>query len=645
MSLSTIPVIAGYIAFWTIVLSLLARRFLELRAGPLRLLISGAAGVAVAGLTAGEQVQASDRSPGFVLLFIGIGLLVAMGLLIVLELVTPVQLRARIIGAVRAYRRWRQRTNRYSQITRIAVRHGLGAYLSGRRNPTGHQRAELARRLRLALDEAGGAFVKLGQILATRRDLLPDEVVAELSQLQDRAAPVAWDEIQQLLADEFDAAAGEVFAHVDPEPLAAASIAQVHRARLRTGEQVVIKVRRPGVETIVDRDLDIAVRLAEVLHRRTTWAGPISVRDLARGFAAALNEELDFTVEARNLMSVAATTRNDHVAVPRTFSELSTSRVLVMEYLDGVPLYGATPLIKQHEIDPQELARTLLHTLLTQIMTDGVFLADPHPGNLLLLRDGRLGLIDFGSVGRLDSTMRGLVQRIVIAMDAADPAALSDALVELVDHPEDVHEDGLERAIGRFMVLHLGPGLPVDVNMFAALLRLVTRHGVAVPPEIAAVFRALATVEGTLTSLSSGFDIVAEARAFARAHVQDTLVPESLRTAVLSEAVALLPLVRRIPRRLDRITRALEHGRLSTGVRPFADERDRRVVTRLVHQTLLTILAAAAGIVAAILLGTDGGPQVAPGLSLYQLFAYNLLIASGALTLRVLTSMLSGDSR
>jgi ubiquinone biosynthesis protein len=641
MGLTTILVVGGYLVFWTLTLSLLARRFLELRAGPLRLLLSGAAGVTVAGLTAGGQVQASDRSPGFVLLFIGIGLLVAMGLLVLLELVTPVQLRARIVSAVRAYRQWRQRTKRYSQITRIAVRHGLGAYLSGRRNPFRQQRAELARRLRLALDEAGGAFVKLGQVLSTRRDLLPDELVAELGQLQDRAAPVAWDEIQRLLATELGAPAGEVFAQVESRPLAAASIAQVHRAQLRSGEQVVVKVRRPGIEEIVDRDLDIAQRIANVLHRRTTWAGAIGIRDLAQGFAVALNEELDFTIEARNLASVAATTRNDVVAVPATHPELSGRRVLVMDYLDGVALDRAGPLSEQLGLDGVELARTLLHTLLTQIMTDGVFLADPHPGNLLLLRDGRLGLLDFGSVGRLDSTMRALLQRIVIAIDAADPTALTDALVDIVDRPEDVDEDGLERAVGRFMALHLGPGLAVNVNMFADLLLLVTRYGVAVPPEVAAVFRALATIEGTLTTLSPGFDIVAESRAFARAHVREALVPESLGTAVMTEAVKLLPLVRRIPRRLDRITSALEHGRLSTGVRPFADERDRRVVTGLVHQTLLTILAAATGIVAAILLGTDGGPQVAPGLSLYQLLAYNLLIASGVLTLRVLTSMLS----
>ncbi|HEX6336004.1 MAG TPA: AarF/UbiB family protein [Jiangellaceae bacterium] len=579
MGLTTVVVVGGYLVFWTLALSLLARRFLELRAGPMRLLLSGATGVAVAGLTAGGQVQARDRSPGFVLLFIGIGLLVAMGLLVLLELVTPIQLRARTVAAVRAYRRWRQRTKRYSQITRIAVRHGLSAHLSGRRNPSRQQRAELARRLRLALDEAGGAFVKLGQILSTRRDLLPDELVAELSQLQDRAAPVPWDEIRRLLATELGAPAGEVFAQVESAPLAAASIAQVHRARLHTGAQVVVKVRRPGIEEVVGRDLDIALRLANVLHRRTTWAGAIGVRELVQGFAVALNEELDFTIEARNLTSVAATTRSDVVAVPRTHPELSGPRVLVMDYLDGVSLDRAGSLSEQLGLDRGELARTLLHTLLNQIMIDGVFLVDPHPGNLLLLRDGRLGLLDFGSVGRLDSTMRALLQRIVIAIDAADPTALTDALVEIVDRPEDVDEDGLERAVGRFMALHLGPGLPVDVKLFTDLLLLVTRHGVAVPPEVAAVFRALATIEGTLTTLAPGFDIVAESRAFARAHAHQALVPDSLRAAVMTEAIKLLPLVRRLPRRLDRITSALEHGRLSTGVRPFADDRDRRVVT------------------------------------------------------------------
>lgn len=640
----TILAVGGYIAFWTIALSLAARRFLELRAGPVRLLLAGAAGVTVAAVTVGGR-EAGDGA--FVVLFIGIGLLASMGVLIAIEIVAPVGKRPRIVSWYRAFRSWRQRTWRYSQISRIAVRHGLGAYLSGRREPTQQQRAELARRLRQALDEAGVAFVKLGQILSTRRDLLPHEFVDELGLLQNQAAPVEWPIVERLLAEELDAPVSEVFESVDPEPLAAASIAQVHLAKMRTGEQVVIKIQRPGIESVVERDLDIMLRIAQMLNDRADWARSIGIRDLAEGFAEALREELDFTLEARNMISVAAARSydNDNVVMSRAHVELSTRRVLIMDYLDGVSLAKATPIIEQLSLDRRELARTLLHALLTQIMVDGVFLADPHPGNLMLLRDGRLGLLDFGSVGRLDTSIRAILRRVLLAVDAADPVALSDALVDTLDRPEGINEAGLERAIGRFMALHLGPGLPIRVEMFTDLLRLVTRHGVSVPPEMAAVFRALATVEGTLTELCPGFDLIGESRTFAATHLQPEIRPESWRATALAEATTLLPLIRRIPRRLDRITSALEHGQLSTGVRPFANDHDRQVVTRLVHQTLLTALAAAIGLVGAILLGTSGGPQVDQNLSLYELLAYCLLIVSGGLTLRVLTSMLSPERR
>lgn len=640
----TILAVGGYIAFWTIALSLAARRFLELRAGPVRLLLAGAAGVTVAAVTVGGR-EAGDGT--FVVLFIGIGLLASMGVLIAIEIVAPVGKRPRIVSWYRAFRSWRQRTWRYSQISRIAVRHGLGAYLSGRREPTQQQRAELARRLRQALDEAGVAFVKLGQILSTRRDLLPHEFVDELGLLQNQAAPVEWPIVERLLAEELDAPVSEVFESVGPEPLAAASIAQVHLAKMRTGEQVVIKIQRPGIESVVERDLDIMLRIAQMLNDRADWARSIGIRDLAEGFAEALREELDFTLEARNMISVAAARSydNDNVVMSRAHVELSTRRVLIMDYLDGVSLAKATPIIEQLGLDRRELARTLLHALLTQIMVDGVFLADPHPGNLMLLRDGRLGLLDFGSVGRLDTSIRAILRRVLLAVDAADPVALSDALVDTLDRPEGINEAGLERAIGRFMALHLGPGLPIRVEMFTDLLRLVTRHGVSVPPEMAAVFRALATVEGTLTELCPGFDLIGESRTFAATHLQPEIRPESWRATALAEATTLLPLIRRIPRRLDRITSALEHGQLSTGVRPFANDHDRQVVTRLVHQTLLTALAAAIGLVGAILLGTSGGPQVDQNLSLYELLAYCLLIVSGGLTLRVLTSMLSPERR
>lgn len=630
--------VVGFIAFWSFVMAIAARRMLELRTGLLRLFLSGLVGVAAAAFAVGQQMEGQEWP--FIVLWVGVGVLAAMGLLILGEVVVSVGARPRPLQWYRAYRHWRQRTRRYAQLSRIAVRHGLGAYFFGRRGHTTRARGELARRLRLALEEGGVAFVKCGQILSTRYDLLPPEFIDELSRLQSQVPPVEWAELESLLAEELGAPVGEVFDSFDRVPLAAASIGQVHRAQLRTGEQVVVKLQRPGIRPIVEGDLDITIRMARMLHRRAEWARSIGICDLADGFAEALREELDFTVEARNMAVVTAARSYDRVTTAGTYPRLCTSRVLVMDYLDGLPLDQAAPIIDEHGLDRTALARTLLHTLLTQIMLDGVFLADPHPGNLLLLRDGRLGLLDFGSVGRLDANVRVVLQRLLLAVDSADPTALSDALLDIVDRPEDVNETVLERAIGRFMARHLGPGLDLDVAMFTDLFRLISRHGIGIPPELAAVFRALATVEGTLAKLAPGFRIVDEARAFAFTHLHQAAQPGNLRATAMAELVKLLPLIRRIPRRLDRLTSALEHGRISIGTRPFADDRDRRHLTRLVHQTLFTLLATATGITAAMLLGTAGGPEVTQEVSLYQLIGYSLLIVSAALALRVLSSIL-----
>lgn len=625
-----------FIAFWTILLAVAARRMLELRVGPLRLVLCGVAGVATSVLAIGQRVQGQGWP--FALLWIGIGMVTTMSLLTVGEVVAPAGAMPHPIRWYRAFRDWRWRVRRYAEISRIAVRYGLGRYTRGRGTLTSRQRADLAHRLRRALEDAGVAFVKFGQILSTRHDLLPAEFTAELGHLHNQVAPVGWQEVEELLVSELGAPVTELFAAVDHEPLAAASIGQVHRARLRSGAEIVVKAQRPGIGPIVDADLEIALRIARMLERRAGWARAIGIRELADGFAEALREELDFTVEARNMVTVIAARSYDDVTMSRPHLDLCTRRVLVMDYLDGLPLDRAEPIIDELRLDRNQLARTLLHALLTQIMLDGVFLADPHPGNLMLLRDGRLALLDFGSVGRLDPGLRAALQRMLLAVDTTDATALCDALVDVVERPESIDEPGLERAIGRFMARHLGPGLAVDVAMFTDLLQLVTRYGVAVPPELAAVFRALATVEGTLARLAPGFNIVDESRAFATANLHRALHTDSLRATVSAEVVKLLPLIRRIPRRLDRLTSALEHGRLSTGTRVFADDRDRAFVARLVHQAMLALLATAAGVTGGVLLGTEAGPQVADTLTLYQLLAYLLLLVSGALALRVVTT-------
>jgi ubiquinone biosynthesis protein len=314
---------------------------------------------------------------------------------------------------------------------------------------------------------------------------------------------------------------------------------------------------------------------------------------------------------------------------------LCTERVLVMQRLDGTPLNAAEPVIAERGLDRNALARALLECVLRQILLYGVFHADPHPGNVLVLADGRLGLLDFGSVGRLDASLRAALQRLLLAMDRGDPPGASDALLEVMLRPDEVDQERLERALGQFMARYLSPGASPSVRMFSDLFRIVSEYGLSVPPEVAAVFRALATL-GSLAHLSPVFDLVAEARSFANRQGSEQLDAASARQLVTDELTTLLPMLRRLPRRVERIASAAEHGRLSVHVRLFADERDRRHVTGLLHQVLLTILAATAGIMAVLLLGAGGGPRVTATVSLYQLLGYNLLVVCAILALRVL---------
>jgi ubiquinone biosynthesis protein len=622
-----------FLSAWVLVAG--ARKVLGVRVGTIRALFAAAVAWSAASLI-GQQIPvvAADRQQVallFVIPIFGGTLLVAVAILFILEVIKPSGTGMWFVGGLRQIPGRIARARRYSRITRIALKHGLGPALRGRlRTNDTVKRAQLARSLREALEEAGVTFVKLGQVLSTRADLLAPEFVAELSKLQDQVSPAPHDEIQQVLKDELGPPE-EVFAEFDSTPLASASIAQVYRARLTDGTDAVVKVQRPGIQAVVERDLDIMYRLAGTLEERTHWARRLGVLALADGFAKALLEELDFRTEAKNINAVAA---DSTVRVPVVHQY--TERVLVMDRLAGVPLGAAASQIEARGLDRTELARSLLHCLLRQVMRNGVFHADPHPGNVMLLEDGKLGLLDFGSVGRLDGSLRTGLQNLLVAIDRGDPAALRDGLLEVVARPDDIDEQRLERALGQFIAKHFAGGGAPDVEMFTDLFRLVTTYGLAVPPEIAAVFRALATMEGTLAGLAPGFNIVVESRSYASVRLTEQMDPSSLRKTATEELLTLLPVLRRLPRRIDRISGALEEGRLSMNVRLFADERDRKLVNNIVHQVLLAFIGATTGIMAVLLLGTTGGPRLVNEITLYQVIGYNLLVISVLIGLRLL---------
>jgi ubiquinone biosynthesis protein len=643
----TIPTLLTFILGATVDVTLLAygaRRLLaERRFSLSRTIVAGLAGQALTSsiffsLASGWHIGARGPSPaygtvlGFAALSWASGLLLAMAILVTWQAFIPAGTIPPPAIWPRSLHSRAARSRRYWQIVRIFTRCGVGPLIRGPFSVT------LARSLTEALDRSGVVFVKFGQVLSTRRDLLPPDFITELERLQDRVSPLPWDQIEQVLGTELGGTA--MFADIDREPLASASMAQVHAATLRTGERVVVKVLRPGLAGLVERDLDIIARLARRTEARAGWARAIGVVTLAEGFAIGLREEMDFRVEAANLAaasaaSAAAASQPGQVVIPGAYHDLSTRRVLVMERLDGKALSHATPA----DGDRDRLARELLDCVLRQIVIDGIFHADPHPGNIMLLDDGRLGLIDFGSVGRLDSGLRAALQRLLLGLERRDPVALTDALLEVTARPDDLDEQALERSVGALLVRHLAAGRTPDFTLFTELFRLVARHELAVPPEFASTFRALSILEGGLTLLAPRFDIVAEAERFGQTQLATRLGPASLKEAAAEEVVSLLPMLRRLPRRVDRIAAALEGGRLNVNVRLLADERDRKVITGWIQLGVLTILAATAGFMAVALLALKGGPAMTPAIGLYQFLGYCLLVICALLALRVLAAV------
>ncbi|MCO5218214.1 MAG: AarF/UbiB family protein [Thermomicrobiales bacterium] len=573
-----------------------------------------------------------------IMLGMAISILVGMLFLVIAEALIPSNSIPGPMYLARATRRWMHRTRRYLEISWILFKHGIsiGAISSNRSELRSSEgRAFFAGKVRDALSESGVTFIKLGQILSTRRDLLPPEFIAAFSTLQTNARPLPWSEIEQaIIADLAGKRIDEVFAEIDHTPLASASIAQVHTATLLSGEEVVLKIRRPGIRSQVEQDLDILDRLAMQVERSTAWGREMGVRALVAGFAAALKEELDLSVETRNMRIIAAGSRPGDTLIPHVYADLCTSDLLVMERMHGTPI----SIVDRATIngDRQALADTVFDSLLHQLLITGTFHADPHPGNIMLLDDGRLTLLDFGSVGRMDKVTRQALIRMLIAWGFADPVSATDALLIMVDEPDDLNLRQLERDMGAFMATYIVPGATVNSQVIADLFGIVARNGLSMPPSLAAALRALGTIEGTLTWLSPGYDILTEARRFAEEYMRESVRPTNIRNMLTEELVALLPVIRRMPRRLDRLTTAMEAGRFTMNVGKMGTPDDHHMVRSLVQELLLTVLAGASGLMATMLIGQDSGPMLVSTMSVFQFMGYFLLVLAFILAMRVL---------
>jgi ubiquinone biosynthesis protein len=549
---------------------------------------------------------------------------------------------------------------RTREIVAILSRNGFGPALGlrhRRRRREAVQRAPTGERVRALLEQCGGMFVKIGQMASTRTDAFPPDAIAALSRLQSRVTPESPETMRPLLEAELGATVEEVFAEFDWSPVAAASIAQVYRARLRTGEPVIVKAQRPGVAGIVRRDSKVLLRLASMVEHNAPAGHEQRAVELARSFTAGLADELDFRTEARHTETIRANMAVvPGVRVPEVHSRLSTDRVLVQERLEGVTAADLARAAESGEparvaesgeparaaesgpAERERLADVLLRSALTQMMVDGVFHADLHPGNVMVLDDGSVGLVDFGHVGRLDPLLQASLRQMLLATGRRDAARLREAVSEIAEIRDELDPDALERALSRFMAAHVGGGA-LGAAAIHDLLQLLSRFGIVVPVELTTFSRALMVLEGTLGVLVPGYDLGAHARELAEEWAVEPPGGSTLADMARAELLALVPALRRLPRRIDRVGDLLERGRLTTRVSLFASAADAAFVTRLVNRATLGFLGAVLGLISAVLLGTERGPVLADGTQLLHVLGVVGLASGAVLMLRVVAAI------
>lgn len=451
---------------------------------------------------------------------------------------------------------------RLAEIAQVASRFGLDLALArlglspGASSDTAGDAPDLPRRVRLALEALGPTFVKLGQIAATRADLLPTAWIAELEQLHSRAATLPFEtirpEIERALGEEADAA----FARVDPVPLAAASMAQVHRATLVDGKQVVLKVQRPGIRPRMEADLRLIAQLAAVAEATSAEARRFRPSAMIQQLAAAVLEELDFTVEGRNADRLREDFAGDRdVVVPVIHWPLSSGTLLVMEYIEGTPPASADAL-RAAGIDPAVIAATGARVVLDMVLVNGRFHGDPHPGNLLCLPGNRIALLDLGLIGHVSPRRRQEFVAFMQSLSNGDPDLLADVLLGwcAADAPAVERVRG---AADRLIARHGGQPL-VLTRLVADFMPLLREEGLTLPSDLLLIFKALVTIDGVLGTIKPGFDLSSAMRQAGSRIAAARLSPDHWKPLLMALGWEASVIVDDLPRLLRATMRRLE---------------------------------------------------------------------------------------
>jgi ubiquinone biosynthesis protein len=470
--------------------------------------------------------------------------------------------------------RTEQNARRLAEIVAILAKYGLADWMGGFRHldwfrrhltPSGFQRLtneSHEARIRLALTDLGTTFIKFGQVLSTRPDIVSLALADELAKLQTDTPPAPPEVVRQTITDELGKPPEELFAEFDPVPIASASIGQVHAGTLFDGRKIVVKVMRKGIEAKVARDLDLLAGLAELAERYSDSARPYRPVATVRQFRKALNRELDFAAERANLERfIRNFESHPGVKFPEPVPELSSRRVLAMERLDGIRGLAVKSAVAP-PATPADLAMRAARVYLQMIFQDGFYHADPHPGNYLVLPGGELGILDAGMVGRLDDDMRERLESLIVAVYHRDAGRLTDTVIALGQSPP-TDPAALRGEVNEF-VLDFADVPLNDLDLSAALNRMtdiIRRFGILLPPEVAMLLRTLVVLEGSARQLSPRFSLAQVINLYVHEHGVGK-VWHRFRRKVQRTARDWDRFLTDLPRELDEIMKRFREGKL-----------------------------------------------------------------------------------
>lgn len=419
-------------------------------------------------------------------------------------------------------------------------------------------------RIRRVLEELGPTFVKFGQVMSTRPDLLPEDIINELEKLQATVPPFSFEKAKAIIEKELNQPIEDLFVRFDEEPIAAASIGQVHRAKLPSGEEVAVKVQRPEISEKIDVDFEILTEMAALAELRLDWAKQYRLKDVIEEMKDTLNLELDYTIEAHNMIKIGDQFKEDErVIVPKAYLAYTTKEVLVMEYVEGMKLKSLI-LSPDKQGIKEEVAEKLVNITLKQILMDGFFHADPHPGNILLTEDNAIILLDFGMVGQLTEEMKRQFGQIVIAMTKEDTEMLVEVIFDMGVAPDDINRVKLTNDVDMFMHKYYRQSLH-DISLAEAvqeLFQIAYRHRIEMPSDFTLLGKTLLTLEGTVEQLDPTISIVEIAEPFGKQLIRDRFHPKNLKDQFVDQWIAFYDLWRDLPSQAKALKRVVKKGKV-----------------------------------------------------------------------------------